>query len=698
MWPQVDLQVPLWWVYGSGVMTLVLASTLAYLLRSKPRGESSSSSSALLPAEHENGHAKGAEVSSEEYPGGQICVYFATQTGTAESFARQIEREAKAHGFYAHVVDLEDIATVEDLADPSRRSTENSGGGTEIARGIFLTATYGEGEPPDNAVSFVHGLKEKVPLDNNDDGRPNDGAAIEPCLVALDYCVFGLGNRQYDQFNAMGKLFDGALERLGGNRIAELALGDDDADLESDFETWKEKVLWPTLKARYLREGDLKVQPSAKAPEPLSCRYEVVYHPSTLSRPADPSDTPLDLVHGQSRHYFTAVECPVVGVRTLRADDDDGTAVHVEIDLSGHSRLSYETADNLGIIPENEPSVVESVASSLGLDLEQVFSLRAAPGQDWHGMPFPMPLSVRECLARYCDLTGAPRRSDLKLLAAYASDPLDRSALLRLSSKAGKAEYKEKILDGFVGMAGLLQLCPSIKMPLEHFVSVCSLTQTRFFTISSSASVHPSTVHLTVAVHKEKRKGGSDFIGLCSNYLASAFPGVAKVRAFVRASSFRLPTDCSRPIIMVGPGTGVAPMRALLQERVHQRRSLKRDVGPSILYFGCRHPSKDFLYEDELKELEREGDLAQLHVAFSRAQSEKVYVQHLLVRNAPETWDLIHQQGAYVYVCGAVKMGHEVADAFRDVFVQKGQMSADEAKAYFSDMVQAGRYVQELWS
>jgi NADPH-ferrihemoprotein reductase len=679
-------QIPLWLVSASGVVTLILASALAYLLRP--------SSSRRPPVEYDNApnpqESVSHDASTNDYPGGNLFVYFATQTGTAESFARQIEREASSHGFCAHVIDLEDT-TLEDLVASERRD-EKSGS----ARAVFLTATYGEGEAPDNANSFVQAVKEKAiteVLIQEDVGSKL--TEPEACLGGLEYCVFGLGNRQYDHFNAMGKFFDRALERLGGTRFIDLALGDDDGDLEGDFETWKEGLLWPTIKSRFLSTDFTSNRLSTKLVELPSCQYWVEYHSRSGSMTAE---VHLEGVHGQSRHYFTCVECPVIGIRELRSGTDEGSTVHVEIDVSGQETLKYEAADNIGIIPENEHSVVESVALSLGFDLEQVFSLKAAPGHDWHGIPFPMPISVRDCLTRYCDLTGAPRRADLRLLAAYATDPLDRSALLRLSSKEGKAEYKEKITGNFVGIADLLRLCPSISMPLEHFLSICPLIQTRFYTISSSSSVYPNAIHLTVAVTKEPREVGPIYKGLCSNYLASANPGTSKIRVFTRPSTFRLPLDCSLPIILVGPGTGIAPMRALLQERAHQRRTLDLKVGPNILYFGCRNASTDFLYEDELRRLQAEGDIAQLNLAFSRQQLKKIYVQHLLVENAKETWDMISRRGAYVYVCGGVKMGSDVAEAFRAVFMKQGSMDADAARSYFSDLAKAGRYVQELWS
>jgi NADPH-ferrihemoprotein reductase len=314
-----------------------------------------------------------------------------------------------------------------------------------------------------------------------------------------------------------------------------------------------------------------------------------------------------------------------------------------------------------------------------------------------------MPLTVRECLTRYLDLTSAPRRSDLKLLTQYATDKLDRQAILRLSSKEGKQEYKEKIMQGYVGMVDLLKLCPSLQIPLEHFVSLCHFLLPRFYTIASSSSVHPDSIHLTVAVTQDQRKDGTAFHGVCSTHLAQRQPhdDRSTVRVLLRPSTFRLPQDSSRPILMIGPGTGVAPMRALLQERYHQQTTLnkKSKVGPNVLYFGCKQRDLDYLYQDELAAWANHPDFLKLHVAFSReTPGKKVYVQHLLKDNAVDTWDLIHGQQASIYVCGGVKMGHDVTEALKEIAVHQGQMSFDQAKNYLAKLASDGRFVQELWA
>lgn len=231
----------------------------------------------------------------------------------------------------------------------------------------------------------------------------------------------------------------------------------------------------------------------------------------------------------------------------------------------------------------------------------------------------------------------------------------------------------------------------------EINVSLCPRLQPRHYTISSSSSVHPTSVHVTVSVLKSTRDDGTEFKGVCSNHLAETNES-GKVRVFSRESTFRLPADASKPIIMIGPGTGIAPMRALLQERAHQKKKQKLKVGENVLYFGCKKRELDFIYADELEAFKKAKTLTKMHLAFSREQEKKVYVQHLLAENAKETWKLMEKGGAYIYVCGGVRMGQDVSEALRKIVSSQGDYTNTDAKKYMEQMSSSGRYVQELWA
>ena len=695
-------------VVALGTTTLILLYTTYRFTKSTESTTSSSSNNNDTCTES----STSATVDTKKYPGGTLTIYYGSQTGTAQMFAEQLVHDALGKGFMAKAVDLQDF--IDDIADVDEADGGAGGNTTSLRalvgeegdgsnngnKAIFLMATYGEGEPTDNARQFVELIKSKSNIDNlyKLPKTTDDEEQISSDLQGLDYAVFGLGNTQYEHYNNMGKFVDVALARVGGCRIIPIGLGDDNDDLEGDFENWKDNLLWPAMKARYVSSDDDLEQEEKIMDDLPSCTYEVEY----LNGKDSAFTVAADRVQTSHKHYINSVDCKVVAKRELRNASDPGSTIHMEIDISNNMNvMKYQTADNLGVLPKNDPVIVQNVAKALGYNLDQLFDLHPANKDkiEKHTLPFPTPCTVRTALERYCNLTGLPRRSDLKQLASYARDDMDRKALLRMAAKEGKAEYKEKIVECHVGIYDIVtKLCPSIMCPLEHFIMVCPPMQPRYYTISSSSTVHPKTIHITFSVTEESKKDGSKFKGCCSGDLERKQPGDL-VRVYVRDSTFRLPKQMERPVLMIGPGTGIAPMRAVLQERSHWRKALPNDNhGPNVLYFGCKDRTMDYIYRDELEAFQNEGTLKELHVAFSREQTEKVYVQHLLAKQSAETYKYIHEGKASIFVCGAVLMGAAVDHTLQDILMEQGKMSRVDAKKYLDKLALEGRFVQELWS
>lgn len=244
----------------------------------------------------------------------------------------------------------------------------------------------------------------------------------------------------------------------------------------------------------------------------------------------------------------------------------------------------------------------------------------------------------------------------------------------------------------------------SCKIPFSDLLHIVPYIQPRYYTISSSSSCHPDNVHITVSITEYVLPCGQKiFTGLASGYLKRLQQQQhAACRVFVRASSFRLPASLATPIVMIGPGTGLAPMRALLQERRYQRQQQDGQAvcGDNVLFFGCKNKSVDYIYRDELEAYEREGVLTKLHTAFSRDSEKKVYVQHLMTEKntALSLIDLVLVQGAHIYVCGATAMGSDVMHAFLALLEEHRSMSHVEATALVKELQDKGRYVQELWT
>eukprot|EP00611_Tribonema_gayanum_P027840 TRINITY_DN699_c0_g1_i4.p1 TRINITY_DN699_c0_g1~~TRINITY_DN699_c0_g1_i4.p1 ORF type:complete len:654 (-),score=302.60 TRINITY_DN699_c0_g1_i4:336-2297(-) len=631
----------------------LVTAVASFLLLKKGRQEK---------AAQANGEAQHAIDDSERWPAGPLSIYFGSQTGTAEGFAKTLAAEGARKGFNTQVVDLEDFNEFQ-LA--------------EAGKAIFIMATYGEGDPTDNAMAFMDWLK-----------QADKDASL--ASTGLRYTAFGLGNRQYEHYNRTGKATHAGLAEAGAELMFEYGEGDDDGTLEDDFEAWKEKM-WAAVAPE--AEGVPSFEADAAAPpEALLAELPFALHFLSDAEAAALAPTPEYEAAASTRYYWQGRAATVTVNRELRAwTEDGGSTRHVEVSLDG-TDLAYETADNFVVLPENPADAVEALAQAQGYRLDQWFTIEHSSSGD--KAAFPTPCTVREALTRYVDVCGVPRKGTVERLAAFAADPAERARLARLVSRGARDEFRAFVTDARRTLAELLTRdFRSARVPLAHLLHAVPHLQPREYTIASSAAAHPRAVHLTVALLREDRGGGRRFHGLCTRHLAALEAPGAPLRALVRASTFRLPADDSVPIILVGPGTGIAPMRALLQERRHRRAR-----GAAVLYFGCRSAQRDYLYRAELEAFLADGTLTALRTAFSRDQAAKVYVQDRLREHGAEAWRLLRDGGAHVYVCGGTAMGADVAAAFADVAKDAGGLDDADAKAFMQRLHAEGRYVQELWS
>lgn len=565
----------------------------------------------------------------------------------------------------------------------------------ETERAIFLMATYGEGEPTDNAISFTKWMKNL------------EGTLGADTLKKLKFCVFGLGNKQYEHYNLMGKTTNTALEALGGSRMFEYGEGDDDATLEEDFDSWRNK-LWPALTAAFhpdaaaVEEVSQRVRGgSFDVPTKIKLEFQAVPAKKNGAHEMD-----MNKVHASSRHFFTAPRANIVVSRELRnaKTADAGSTRHIEINLKD-VHLTYHTADNLAIIPENAPQNVELLAKCMGYDLEHSFRVEPVKGGEDEAdfkHTFPSPCTVREAFTQFFDIQGPVKQALLKHLVPYVTDRQQSVWLMDLLNKDNRNALKKLVEEDGKSLVDLLaNELSSCKIPLSDLLHIVPHIQPRYYTISSSSSCFPDVVHITVSITEYQLKHGKKFVGLTSGYLKDFAPRAQKCRVFVRPSSFRLPASLSTPIVMIGPGTGLAPMRALLQERKFQQAAQKaKTPATNVLFFGCKNRDVDYIYRDELEAYEKEGVLTKLHTAFSRDSAKKVYVQNLMAQpeTAAELLDLVIKQKAYIYVCGATAMGTDVMHTFINILQEQNNMTAAQATAFVKDLQDKGRYVQELWT
>jgi sulfite reductase (NADPH) flavoprotein alpha-component len=357
-----------------------------------------------------------------------------------------------------------------------------------------------------------------------------------------------------------------------------------------------------------------------------------------------------------------------------RAGSDKDTR-HVVLDLKGGS-LTYKVGDSLGVCPENCPDAVQWILESLD-----------ASGAEKVSAPDGSLVPLSEALLRHYTITQ-PSPGLLALLAECATDAAERASLKALADDADGAALPpgDEVLD-------VLTHFRSARPTLERFATALTPLRPRLYSISSSPTAHAGEVHLTVGVVRFVNSRGRQCRGVASTFLGERVRPGQKVRAFVQPShGFAPPADGNTPIIMVGPGTGVAPFRAFL----HERRAAGAK-GKNWLFFGDQRRASDFLYEDELTTMHRDGLLTRLDTAFSRDQADKVYVQHRMTEQAPQLWAWL-KEGAHFYVCGdAKRMAADVDAALRNVVAEQGGMSPEAAKSFVGDLSKAKRYQRDVY-
>jgi sulfite reductase (NADPH) flavoprotein alpha-component len=474
------------------------------------------------------------------------------------------------------------------------------------------------------------------------DGEPPDNAkalhgqlaAFATKLPALRFSVCALGDRNYVQFCKCGADFDMFFEKLGATRVAPRA--DCDLDYEASFAAWLEQAL-----------NALASKAAAPAPESAS---------PTIENPKSKIQNPPESAYSK-KNPFPAL---LLASRNLNGDGSAKQINHVEFDLTG-SGLTYEAGDALGVMANNCPDLVAEVLAALGCDGEE-----AVPAPDGSTT------SLRRALTELYDL-GKP--------------PAELLALCGSSGQAGGvAVALHHVIDVLIARA-------DVKLAPADFVRALRKLQPRLYSISSSPKAHPGHVHLTVGALRYEA-GNRARKGVCSTFLTDRIvAGQSRISVFVHTNkAFRPPASPDAPMIMVGPGTGIAPFRAFLEER---RATGAR--GKNWLFFGDQRAATDFIYHDELLAMQADGTLTRLDLAWSRDQQAKIYVQHRMLEHAAELFAWL-EQGAHFYVCGdAARMAKDVDAALHQVIERAGNKSSEDAAAYVQALRAAKRYARDVY-
>ncbi|WP_240418899.1 assimilatory sulfite reductase (NADPH) flavoprotein subunit [Paenibacillus periandrae] len=504
-----------------------------------------------------------------------------------------------------------------------------SNGLKKVENLLVLVSTHGEGEPPDNARSFHEFLYSKR----------------APQLENLRFSVLALGDTSYEFFCQTGKDFDTRLEELGGQRLTPRV--DCDLDYDEPVAEWFEHVL-----------------SSLSGSQPTS---------ASASNAAQVSVSTI----GQEQSEYSRTnpfKAEVLENLNLNGRGSDRETRHLELSLEG-SNLQFEPGDCVGIYPENHPELVDSLIKAMNWNPEESVPVNKK------GEEHPL----REALLYHLEITVLT-----KPLLEQAAQLFSNPKLSELLAPGHEQELKA-YMDG----RDLLDLVEDFspgQVSARSFTAILRKLPARLYSIASSLKANPDEVHVTIRAVRYEAHGRERY-GVCSVHCAERLENGSTLPIYIQHNpNFKLPTNPDVPVIMIGPGTGVAPFRSFLEEREELGAQ-----GKTWLFYGDRHFVTDFLYQTDWQRMLKEGVLTRLDVAFSRDTEEKVYVQHRLLEKSSDVFGWL-QEGAHIYVCGDEKhMAHDVHAALVTILQQEGNMSPEEAVAYLDDLQQQQRYQRDVY-
>eukprot|EP00698_Gefionella_okellyi_P021874 TRINITY_DN7168_c0_g2_i2.p1 TRINITY_DN7168_c0_g2~~TRINITY_DN7168_c0_g2_i2.p1 ORF type:complete len:600 (+),score=119.08 TRINITY_DN7168_c0_g2_i2:195-1994(+) len=582
---------------------------------------------------------------------------------------------------------------------------------------VFVASTTGQGDPPDHAVKFWRYMKRTLP---------------DKALANVSFTVLGLGDSNYDNFCNMGKLLDQRLEELSGHRFYPLGKADDATGLDQVVDPWV-AGLWSALKSEWTRLHAVAVAHNhAVAVAPKAADPGAMPSPARLPVAAPKRATVGSCTELASRRViwetdqeFASHASPVAAapseavpcadhpfVATIqkarmltRSDYGDKRILELRFDLTGYPCDSYVPGDSLAVFAENSPELVDALLVRLNLDPHRKLRIVG----DCLPQSLAQATTARCVLSRCLDLTTLPKKTMLKALAEVCTDVQERDRFLQLagSDAAARTAYNTYIAER-PNLLHILNDVPSATPTLDLLIQHLPALQPRMYSATTTPLSDPLAIEVAFSMAQYQARGEVRD-GVCTTYLAqlvqsllersdvsaSAFPTVP---VFIRrASDFRMPADVGTPIVMIGAGTGVSPFLSFVKHRA-ALRATGQQVGEAWLFFGCRHEQADFIYREELERAVADGSLTRLVTAFSRDQTEKIYVTNRLIEHGADVARLILQANATVYVCGDAKgLVKSARQTVVDILTAHGGMDSAQASKTLLEMSKAKRYVLDIW-
>ncbi|KAF2015450.1 sulfite reductase flavo protein alpha-component [Aaosphaeria arxii CBS 175.79] len=625
-----------------------------------------------------------------ESQGRRALILYGSETGNAQDIAEELGRIAQRLHFDTHVSELNAI----NLRQLVQYSVV-----------LISISTTGQGELPANAQTLWKSLR---------------SARLRPgCLQRMRFASFGLGDTSYPKFNWAHRKLYNRLVQLGAHPVCDRGESDEQLPegVDATFLPWTTKLRQRLLEEYPLPEGlepipdDVLLDPKwlldlARETGETTNGHTTQIPSSDIPAPERPSNDLLSIKGGLS--------AKVLSNARVTAEKHWQDVRHLTLEVPGYH--PYVPGDVLTIYPKNFPNDVDEFLKVTHWESMADVPLKFIPGQPNVSSSTPLPVphisaesdtTLRVLLTNHLDIMSIPRRSFFAQLAHFTNDEFQRERLLEFINP----EYIDELYDYTTrprrSILEVLQEFETVKIPWQRLCSIIPALRGRQFSIASAQSPTAESegrtrIELLIAIVKYRTVIKRIRQGVCTRYVASFEPGQEIAVTLHKGGLGVTKAETEKPVVMIGPGTGVAPMRALTYQRKHWRSeqggaSVDENT-KDILFFGCRNAESDYFFKDEWKELIDGGAPFEVLPAFSRDQRQKVYVQDLIRRESAKVFDALARKGGIVYICGSSgKMPQAVREALIEGFQKHGSHTREAAEAYLESLEKSGRYKQETW-
>ncbi|CAM1508745.1 Fc.00g055930.m01.CDS01 [Cosmosporella sp. VM-42] len=646
-----------------------------------------------------------------------LVVLWGSQSGTAESLAHRLSRDLHVRfGLSILTADLSDYDPASIAAIPASKIV------------ILILATYGEGGPSDNAMEFW----DWITHDNM------------PDLSNLKLLTFGLGNSNYKYFNKVVDEASTKLKQAGATLLSPVGRADDaESTTEEDYLAWVEDVHGVLQRELHILPQPLAYTPSLSVSSASNTSCNDLYINVTKFRNQRRTGTKTSVTK----------PLPICVSEDRSAPSSGRSCLHIELDLTEFPELRYKTGDHLAVWPINPEDEVNRLLTILGrtTTADDAISVEVLDASD--NLTISTPTTLRTLLRHQLEICGPVSRSTAIELIEFAPSEESRALLSHLGGD--RNEFAQFRARSYVTFSSLLEYTSKgdvwTTLPLSYLIERIPALQSRYYSISSSSVLSPRRLSITVRVSNKvlPNKDAVTIPGLASNYLlalsrnSAADPSnprnydlsgrtplvlPATLHCHIRRTTFKLPVATTTPVIMIANGTGIAPFRAFIQERA-KLQAVGRSVGRMILFFGCRRPDTDYLYGEELKEIQRTlnashlstsngesnspdrtsrtldnpGNLLDIRTAFSRLNSEEQtnqargYVQDVVSNELATVVSMLDEENASIYVCGGSNMSRGVGAHITRGYAELKSATADQGAEWVNGLKRAGKWMEDVW-